>query len=57
MPFQTGDVFGTPVRVEGAGDRAMALALEMSLEHIREQNVEPHRNSVEAYIWYNSKEE
>lgn len=38
-------------------DGAMALALEMSLEHIREQNVEPHRNSVEAYIWYNSKEE
>ncbi len=38
-------------------DGAMALALELSLEHIRRQNIEPHMNSVEAYIWYNSKEE
>lgn len=33
-------------------DRAMALGLEMSLEEIRRQNVEPHRASLEAYLWY-----
>lgn len=33
-------------------DRAMALALELSLEHIRKGNIEAHSNSVEAYLWY-----
>ena len=33
-------------------DKAMALGLEMSLEEIRRQNVEPHRASLEAYLWY-----
>ena len=33
-------------------DRAMAAALSHSLEHIRAGNIEPHRNSVEAYLWY-----
>lgn len=33
-------------------DRAMAQGLEMSLEEIRRQNVEPHRASLEAYLWY-----
>lgn len=38
-------------------DGAMALALKLSLEHIREKNIEPHSDSVEAYIWYTTKEE
>lgn len=38
-------------------DSAMSFALGMSLEHIRQRNIEPHMSSVEAYIWYNSKEE
>ena len=38
-------------------DKAMALALKLSLDHIRENNIEPHKNSVEAYIWYSTKEE
>lgn len=33
-------------------NKAMALGLEMSLEEIRRQNVEPHRASLEAYLWY-----
>ena len=33
-------------------DAAMALGLEMSLEEIRQRNVEPHPASVEALIWY-----
>lgn len=33
-------------------DRAMALALEMSIEHIRQQNIVPHADSVEAWLWY-----
>ena len=33
-------------------DKAMALGLEMSLEEIRRQNVEPHCASLEAYLWY-----
>lgn len=28
VPYVTGAVFGAPLKVEGAGDRAMALALE-----------------------------
>ena len=38
-------------------DAAMAMALEMSLEHIRARNIEPHKNSVEAFLWYKTKEE
>ncbi len=38
-------------------DAALALALEMSLEHVRAGNIEPHKNSVEAFLWYKTKEE
>lgn len=37
-------------------DEAMAAALERSLEHVRAGNIEPHRNSVEAFLWYKTKE-
>lgn len=33
-------------------DKALALGLEMSLEELRRQNVEPHRDTVEASLWY-----
>lgn len=33
-------------------DKALALGLEMSLEELRHQNVEPHRDTVEACLWY-----
>ncbi|MGI5977228.1 MAG: bis(5'-nucleosyl)-tetraphosphatase (symmetrical) YqeK, partial [Candidatus Limivicinus sp.] len=33
-------------------DEAMALGLKMSLEEIREKGVEPHKDTVEAYLWY-----
>ena len=31
---------------------AMALGLEMSLEDIRSRNIEPYKDTVEAYLWY-----
>ena len=37
-------------------DRALALGLEMSLEELRRQNVEPHRDTVEACLWYNRQQ-
>ncbi len=37
-------------------DGAMALGLEMSLEELRRQNVEPHRDTVEACLWYNRQQ-
>jgi len=33
-------------------DEAMILGLEMGLEELKRQNVEPHRDSVEALNWY-----
>ena len=33
-------------------DKALALGLEMSLEELRRQNVEPHIDTVEACLWY-----
>lgn len=33
-------------------DKALALGLEMSLEELRRQNVEPHKDTVEACLWY-----
>lgn len=33
-------------------DKALALGLEMSLEELRRQNVEPHRDTVETCLWY-----
>lgn len=38
-------------------DAAMELALELSLEHVRAGNIEPHKNSVKAFLWYKTKEE
>ncbi len=37
-------------------DKALALGLEMSLEELRRQNVEPHKDTVEACLWYNSRQ-
>ena len=34
-------------------DAALSLGLEMSLEEVRSHGVEPHRNSIDAYEWYN----
>lgn len=34
-------------------DKALAQGLEMSLEELRRQNIEPHRDTVEACLWYN----
>jgi len=36
-------------------DAAMALGLEMSLEELKQRNVEPHPSSVEALLWYINK--
>ena len=36
-------------------DRAMARALELSLEDIREHNTEPFRDTVEAFLWYKAE--
>ncbi len=38
-------------------DRAMARGLEMSIEDIRARNIEPHRDSVEAYLWYSAEKD
>ncbi len=38
-------------------DRAMARGLEMSIEDIRARNIEPHRDSVEAYRWYSAEKD
>ncbi len=37
-------------------DAALALGLEMSLEELRRQNVEPHKDTVEACLWYNGRQ-
>ena len=37
-------------------DAAMALALERSIEHIREKGKEAYRDTVEACQWYNTRE-
>lgn len=36
-------------------DRAMALGLKMSLEDLRRRNVEAHKATVEAYLWYSGE--
>ena len=36
-------------------DRALALGLKMSLEDLRRRNVEAHRATVEAYLWYSGE--
>ena len=36
-------------------DRAMARGLEMSIEDIRARNIEPHRDSIEACLWYSAE--
>lgn len=33
-------------------DDAMAMALEMSLEDITSRNIEPYKDTIEAYLWY-----
>ena len=38
-------------------DEGMRLGLEMSLEELRAKDKEPYKDTVEAYIWYNTKEE
>lgn len=38
-------------------DKAMALGLEMSLEELRRHNVEPHKDTVEAWLWYTGSRE
>lgn len=37
-------------------DRAMARGLEMSIEDIRARNIEPHRDSIEACLWYSAEQ-
>ena len=36
-------------------DKAMARALELSLENIRKRNIEPYKDTVEAYLWYHGE--
>lgn len=36
-------------------DAALALGLEMSLEELRRENIEPHKDTVEACLWYKRK--
>lgn len=36
-------------------DLAMARGLEMSIEDIRARNIEPHRDSIEACLWYSAE--
>lgn len=36
-------------------DRAMALGLKMSLEDLRRRNVEAHKATLEAYLWYSGE--
>lgn len=33
-------------------DKALALGLQMSLDELRRCNVEPHQDTVEAFLWY-----
>ena len=33
-------------------DKALALGLQMSLDELRRYNVEPHQDTVEAFLWY-----
>ena len=33
-------------------DAAMALGLEMSLEELRRQDIDPYKDSIEACLWY-----
>lgn len=37
-------------------NKAMARGLAMSLEDIRARNIEPHRHSIEAFLWYSAEQ-